>query len=159
MAALAPELGPLAFLLGIWEGGGEGDYPTIEPFAFSERIEIDHVGDTFLRIAQESFSVADGAPLHFERGFLRPGAADGELELTMAHPLGLTEVAHGALEGTSFTLRTRPGDVGRTRTGMDTTGLVRRYHVDGDVFRYELDMETERTSMTFHLRSELRRVG
>ena len=53
---------------------------------------------------------------------------------------------------------TEDGDVGRTRTGLDVVGLERRYRVDGDVLTYEVDMATERTAMTMHLRAELRRT-
>jgi hypothetical protein len=49
---------------------------------------------------QRSWAIAEEAPLHLERGFLRPGA-DGAWELALAHPLGLTEVAQGVLDGRS----------------------------------------------------------
>ena len=152
---LPAELEPLAFLLGEWRGAGTGGYPTIDPFEYEEELRFEHVGDTFLLYAQRSWSPADGAPIHFERGFLRPGK--GELvELTLAHPLGLTEVSEGPLAGTSLVLTSR--SVGRTSTGMDVIAVARRYGVDGDVLTYETDMATERTEMTLHLRAELHRA-
>jgi hypothetical protein len=145
----------LAFLLGTWRGSGEGEYPTIEPFGYEEEISVEYIGDTFLVYTQRSWS-DDGAPIHLERGFLRPGA-DGEVELTLAHPLGLVEVAHGRPVGDRVTFETAEGGVGRTRTGSDVTGVVRRYAVDDDTLSYEVDMATERTEMTIHLRGALRR--
>ena len=145
----------LAFLLGTWKGSGEGEYPTIAPFDYEEEIVVEDVGDTFLVYTQRSWS-EDGAPIHLERGFLRPGA-DGEVELTLAHPLGLVEVAHGQPDGARVTFETTDGGVGRTRTGSDVTGVVRRYAVDGDTLSYEVDMATERTEMSIHLRGALRR--
>jgi hypothetical protein len=152
---LHAELGPLAFLIGTWRGSGRGEYPTIEPFDYEEELTFEHVGDTFLLYQQWSWSPGDGAPIHFERGFLRPGK-DRCIELTLAHPLGLTEVSEGMLEGTSFELTAK--DVGRTSTGMDVIGVIRRYRVDGDDMSYVTDMATERTPMAVHLEASLRRV-
>ena len=152
---LHPDVVPLAFLLGTWRGAGNGGYPTIEPFEYEEELRFEHVGDAFLLYAQRSWGSADGAPIHFERGFLRPGT-DGRIELALAHPLGLTEVSEGPLEGRRLTFTST--SVGRTATGMDVVAVARRYIVEGDVLSYESDMETERTAMTLHLAAELRRV-
>jgi hypothetical protein len=147
----------LAFLLGTWRGEGHGRYPTIDDFDYGEELTFDHVGDAFLGYAQRSWLVDDGSPLHLERGFLRPGR-DGGYELTLAHPLGLTEVAHGRLDGTALSFDTDEGDVRRTGTGMHVVALSRRYTCDGDVLRYSLDMTTDETPHTRHLEAELRRV-
>ena len=150
------DVAPLQFLLGTWRGAGSGEYPTIEPFAYEEEMRFEHVGDAFLLYRQESWSPEDGAPIHFERGFLRPGRP-GRIELVLAHPIGLTEVSEGTLEGTTFELAS--SSVARTSTGLDATALVRRYRVDGDEMTYETDMSTERTPMALHLRAELHRSG
>jgi hypothetical protein len=154
-AKMHADLLPLGFLLGTWRGGGTGEYPTIEPFEYEEEMRFEHVGDAFLLYEQSSWSPADRAPIHFERGFLRPGG-DGRIELVLAHPIGLTEVSEGPLVGTTFELTSR--NVARTSTGLDATALVRRYRVDGDAMSYETDMATERTAMALHLRAGLRRV-
>jgi hypothetical protein len=154
--ALDVRLQPLAFLLGTWRGEGRGEYPTIESFGYEEELRFEHVGDTFLLYQQASWSPDDGGPIHFERGFLRPGEA-GRIEFALAHPLGLTEITEGALDGTAFEL-TSTG-VGRTTTGMTTTAVIRRYRVDGDVMRYRTDMATDETPMALHLEAELHRVG
>ena len=102
-AKMHADLLPLGFLLGTWRGGGTGEYPTIEPFEYEEEMRFEHVGDAFLLYEQSSWSPADRAPIHFERGFLRPGG-DGRIELVLAHPIGLTEVSEGPLVGTTFEL-------------------------------------------------------
>lgn len=155
LLALDDGLRPLAFLLGTWRGEGRGKYPTIAPFLYEEELRFDHVGDTFLLYQQASWSPDDGGPVHFERGFLRPGDP-GRLEFTLAHPIGLTEIAEGTLDGTAFEL-TSTG-VGRTTTGLGTTAVIRRYRVDGDVMRYRTDMATAETPMALHLEAELHRV-
>jgi hypothetical protein len=155
--ALHDDIASLGFLLGTWRGEGHGRYPTIEPFVYREEMLFEHVGEPYLLYRQESWG-SDDAPLHFERGFLRPGDSDGSLELCLAHPLGLTEVAHGSLAGQSLTLTATANGIGRTATGMQVQGLVRRYHVEDDVLRYELDMQMDTTPMTRHLDATLRMV-
>jgi hypothetical protein len=149
-------LRPLAFLLGTWRGAGKGEYPTVEPFDYEEEIRFEHVGDTFLLYQEASWSPADGGPIHFERGFLRPGQP-GRLEFTLAHPIGLTEIAEGPLDGTAFELVSTA--VGRTTTGLTTTAVKRWYRVEGDVMRYRTEMATDDTPMALHLEAELRKVG
>ena len=156
---LHPDLEPLAFLLGTWSGSGAGDYPTIDAFRYEEQMHFEHVGDPFLLYSQQSWLTGsgpdDGMPLHFERGFLRPGGA-GRIELTLAHPLGLVEVAEGTLAGAEY--RTSSTVIGRTTTGDPVTRIDRRLTVDGDALHYQLDMQTEETPLTLHLSGELRRL-
>jgi hypothetical protein len=156
-AELHEDIASIAFLLGTWRGEGKGSFPTIDPFTYREELLFEHVGEPYLLYRQESWDTVTGDPVHFERGFLRPGENGGELELCLAHPLGLTEIAHGALEGTSFSLETDAGGIGRSRTGMDVRSVIRRYRVDGDAMTYELDMATGETPLTRHLDATLRR--
>lgn len=144
----------LAFLLGTWRGRGRGGFPTIEAFDYDEEIVFEHVGEGYLLYTQRSWSPADGSPLHIERGFLRP-AGDGRVELTVAHPLGLTEVAEGPVEASSFDVAST--SIGRTATGRDVAALQRRYRVNGDVLSYELDMATGETPLSRHLTAALGR--
>jgi hypothetical protein len=64
-----PGLAPIAFLLGTWRGEGEGVYPGVDPFRYTEELSFEPVGDPLL--VTESSWTPDGAPLHFERGTLR----------------------------------------------------------------------------------------
>ena len=154
VSELHPDLEPLAFLLGTWRGEGEGDYPTTEPFRFREEIRFEHVGEDFLLFTQESWMLPDGSPLHFERGVLRP-AGPGRVELALAHPGGTVEISEGTQDATAIEVAST--SIGRSATGDPLTGLVRRYSVEGHALRYEIDMATEETPMTFHVRGELRR--
>lgn len=153
-----PELEPLAFLLGTWRGEGDGEYPTIDPFRYGEEMVFEHVGDPFLLYRQSSWMLDDErTPLHFERGFLRPGAEPGSVELALAHPLGLTEISQGGIDGPDIVFAS--DSMGRSHTGSAVTGLARRYRVEGDRLTYELDMAMDETPMTRHLVAELRRVS
>lgn len=151
---LSPLLEPLAFLLGDWRGDGEGEYPGIEPFRYTEELSFEHVGDPFLLVTESSWT-PDGAPLHFERGTLRP-LGDGRVDLALAHPIGVAEVAEGTVEGTTVTLRSTA--VVRTSAGSPVTEIERRYRMVGDDLSYELDMAMEGVARTFHVRATLARA-
>jgi hypothetical protein len=155
-ATLHPSVRPISFLLGTWVGEGTGAWPPdAEPFAYGEELTFEDVGDEFLQYSQRSWTSSDGSPLHFERGFLRPGGA-GHLELVLAHPLGVVElaegsVAHGVIDVAST-------HVAATRTGSPVTALRRRIEVRDDVLRYELWMATRDVPLRRHLRAELKRA-
>ena len=151
---LPPSLQPLAFLTGSWRGEGEGEYPGIDPFRYTEELAFEYVGDPFLLVTESSWT-PEGAPLHFERGTLRP-VGDGRVDLTLAHPIGVAEVAEGTIDGTNVTLRSTA--VVRTATGSPVTEIERRYRMDGHRLSYELDMAMEGVERTFHVRATLGRV-
>ncbi len=148
------DLEPLSFLLGTWVGGGRGDWPTSGPFRYGEEMRFEHVGEPFLLYSQRSWGADDDEPLHFERGFLRP-AAPGRVELVLAHPLGIVEVAEGPVSGTELDVASTT--VALTTTGSTVTELRRRMEVVGDVMTYELFMAMRDVPLTRHLQGELRR--
>jgi len=100
----------------------------------------------------ESSWTPDGEPLHFERGTLRPVGA-GRVDLALAHPIGVAEVAEGTVEGTTVTLRSTA--IVRTATGSPVTEIERRYRLEGNALSYELDMAMEGVARTFHVRATL----
>jgi hypothetical protein len=154
---LHPDVEPFAFLLGTWRGTGSGEYPTIDSFGYGEEMRFQHVGDPFLLYEQRSWLLGDDPmPLHFERGFLRPGSGPGTVELTLAHPLGLTEIAEGSIRGTHIDVAST--SVASTSTGAPVTRLERRIEVDGDRLRYELRMATAEVLLTLHLAADLHRA-
>ena len=153
--ALHPDLERLSFLLGTWRGQGEGTWGDGEPFTFGEELTFEHVGDPFLLYEQRSWVLEDDAPVHFERGFLRR-APSGRIELVLAHPLGVAEVAEGLLDGATVSLATTA--VALTATGSPVTDLRRAIQVDGDVLTYELHMATAKVPLLSHIRSRLVRT-
>src|ERR1700691_4727970 len=97
-----PDLAPLLFLLGRWEGAGVGGYPTIESFQFGQEIVFSHNGKPFLIYTSRSWLLDDegnpGRPLGLEAGFWRPQPGN-ELEVLLVHPTGITEIYLGEIDG------------------------------------------------------------
>ena len=152
-----PDLEHLTFLVGTWRGTGRGEYATIDAFDYGEEMTFSFHGEPWLAYEQRAWSAGDETVLHMERGFVRP-APGGAVELVLAHPIGVVEVAHGSVSGGVLEVATAAGSVGRSHTGLAVIGLVRRYRVSGDAMGYRIDMATETTPMAVHLTAELRRV-
>lgn len=155
MLALHPDLAEIAFLLGTWRGEGEGEWPGTDPFRFGEELAFEHVGDAYLLYTQRSWSPENDEPIHLERGFLRP-AGPGRVELVLAHPLGIAEVAEGTVAGRVIDVTSTSVALAGTASGV--TELRRRIELEGDELRYELHMAMRETPLTSHIRSRLREV-
>ena len=153
-AVLHHDVAPLRTLLGTWTGEGQGDYPTIAPFAYTEEVTFGHVGKPFLAYTQRTWRQPDGFPLHAESGYLRLPAWD-RAELVMAHPTGLVEVDEGTWDGTHLVLRSI--QIARTTTAKPVSEVGRRFTLDGDVLRYTVAMAAMGLPLTHHLAAELHR--
>lgn len=152
---LHDDLREIAFLLGMWTGVGDGVWPPGEPFTFGEDMTFEHAGEPYLLYAQRSWSLDDGGAIHFERGFLRP-AGRGRVELVLAHPIGVAEVAVGTVEDGVVTLASTA--VSLTPTAEPVIDLRRRIEVRGDELAYELYMAMEGVDLASHVRSRLKRT-
>ncbi len=144
----------LAFLIGAWSGTGHGEYPTIESFDYQERVQFWHTGKPFLWYAQRTSALDDGRPLHAESGFVRaPGP--GRIELVIAHPTGIAEVAEGSLDAT--TIRVASTTLATTATAKEVAAVERDIEVDGPTLTYAVRMAVEGQPLTHHLAATLRR--
>jgi nitrobindin-like protein len=150
-----PDIAPLAFLLGTWTGEGKGDYPTIEPFAYTEEATFAHSGKPLLSYQQRTWSSADGTAMHSESGFLRPVKNDA-LELVLAHAFGNVEVSEGSWRGQRIELVSRA--LVPTSTAKEIQSVRRIIQVDGDTMTYRIDMATSGQPLQQHLVATLARV-
>lgn len=157
MAELHPQLIEVATLLGTWTGSGRGEYPTIEPFEYTETITFDHVGKPFLAYAQRTRSIKTSMPMHAESGYWR-FPVTGLVEVVLSHPTGITEIEQG-------TIMTEPSGVivieliskviSMTTTAKTVTALERSIRIDGDVLDYQVSMAAVGLPLQHHLAARL----
>ena len=160
MAELHPLCEPLAPLLGTWRGRGEGSYPTIDDFSYTEELVFGHVGKPFLSMVQRSRDRSTGQPLHAEAGYLR-ALPDGAVELTVAQPSGIVEVDAGSVTEISdgLVIELESTQVGLTPTAKSVTAVRRRLHLAGETLVSELWMAAVgEVDLTHHVRAELSRM-
>ena len=158
MAALHPDIAVLAPLLGVWAGQGAGAYPTIEPFAYLEEVSFGHVGKPFLSYTQRTKAADDGRPMHAEVGYLR-APSPGRIELVLAHPTGVAEIAEGTLsvEQGVIEIELEATNIGRTGSAKEVTALGRSLRVNGDELTYTLRMGAVGQPLQDHLTATLHR--
>jgi hypothetical protein len=157
---LHPDLEPLKFLLGDWEGAGVGGYPTIESFRFGQEISFSHIGKPYLIYTSRTWRLDDegnlGAPLARESGYWR-AAPGGRVEVVLAHPTGIAEIYIGEVTGTRVELQSDV--VARTETAKEYTAGRRLYGLIGEDLGYAYDMAAEGQGLQSHLSAQLKRVA
>lgn len=154
---LHPGIAALAPLLGDWSGAGTGDYPTIEPFGYTEEVTFGHVGKPFLTYTQRTRSDG-GQPLHAETGYLRMPSPH-RVELILAHPTGVTEIDEGPLteqDGGLF-IDLHSTTVGLSSSAKDVMALRRSITLNGGELRYTLLMAAVGQPLVHHLTATLHR--
>jgi hypothetical protein len=153
-------LGPLARLTGTWRGSGEGIYPTIATFGYTEEITFtDPLVKPFLAYTQRTRHATEDRPLHAEAGFLR--WSGGAPEWVIASPTGVTEVHTGTVReiDDACTLHFTSAAVVATPTAKPVATVERVLHVRGDALTYELWMGAVGQAHQLHLRADLLRTG
>jgi hypothetical protein len=162
---LHPDLEPLRFLLGTWEGAGVGGYPTIESFRFGQEVSFSHNGKPFLIYASRTWLLDDegalGRPLGTETGYWRifrnEDGVGHRLEVLLAHATGITEIYTGELAFTKVELRTDV--VARTETAKEYTAGHRLYGMIGEDLGWAYDMAAMGQPLQSHLSAQLKRVS
>jgi len=155
--ALHDEIAHLSFLLGEWHGTGEGEYPTIEPFAYNEQVEFRHVGKPFVSYVQRTKHAATGQPLHAESGYLRPVGVD-RIELLVVQPSGIVEMHDGSVDVGAQTIELAATHVLTTPTAKAVSAVQRNITVTGDSLSYTVNMGAVGQPLQHHLAATLQRI-
>jgi THAP4-like, heme-binding beta-barrel domain len=155
-----PDLAPVSFLLGRWEGAGVGGYPTIESFRFGQEITFGHIGKPFLIYTSRTWILDEDGNLvrlsHTETGYWRP-QPDGQIEVVLAQPTGIAEIYVGEISGSKVELST--DIVARTATAKEVTAGHRLYGLIGADLGWAFDMAAMGQPLQPHLSAQLKRVG
>ncbi|MDC3299993.1 FABP family protein [Acidimicrobiales bacterium] len=158
---LHPDCEQLGFLLGVWRGAGDGSYPTIESFGYTEEVTFSHVGKPFLGYTQKTKHAVSGAPLHAEAGYLRAVGA-GRVEFVVVQPSGIVElhsgtVDRGTVDGGALVLQL--DGVHTTPTAKSVTDVHRQIwveqHAGVTTLAYQVSMAAVGEPLTHHLRATL----
>jgi hypothetical protein len=147
---------PFAWLLGSWQGGGDGDYPTIEKFRFGQELIFQQDGRPFMHymarawvLDAEGTKVRDAAQ---ETGFVRC-LDDGSVEWLLSHNTGFSELYLGKVDGAKLEVSTDA--VMRTSTAKEYVGGRRLYGlVEGDLW-FAFDMAAMGQELQPHLWGKL----
>ena len=143
---LAPEIYPLAWLVGTWEGTGVVEYPDVPRADFRQRVEFSHDGGPYLQylstITLIGMDGESGQVWSVESGFWRvaPETPEGislqdfqhPLEVVMADAAGMVSVYVGAVGNGRVDLATDL--MARTASAAEVSGATRMYgHVKGEL--------------------------
>ncbi|XP_043989898.1 THAP domain-containing protein 4 isoform X2 [Gambusia affinis] len=106
---LNPILKPLSWLLGTWESDepGEGTFPTIKPFRYTEKLYFSHVGQPVINFTFNAFHAESNKPLHRECGFIRIQPGTNRVAFIIAQNSGLVEIEEGELTGNQLKLQSQ----------------------------------------------------
>lgn len=158
MGTLPEPLVRLAWLIGLWEGQGRGEYPTISDFAYREHTAFTHPrpDKPFLAYTQRTWLMPDDAPSHAEVGYLR-ATPEGRVELVVAQPSGVVEVHDGTANGDRIELTNIA--VAHTPTAKSVTEVHRVLERRGDDLWYRLDMAAVGQPRAYHCEATLHRVA
>lgn len=133
---LAPEVYPLAWLVGSWRGTGEVAYPQVPRCAVTAEVEIDHDGGPYLTWSCTLRLTDDHRAWARESGFWRvppqrpSGLADDRhpVELLVTDPAGYLTLYAGEVGGARIDLASdlmaRTPDAAELTAGTRLFGLV-----------------------------------
>ena len=164
---LPSEVVRISWLLGMWEGVGQGQYPNSNNFSFVQQIEFTNDGQSFLNYESKSWNLnsdgTSGEPLHTEKGFFRPGDGTG-IEAVISHITGITEIWTGINEVlsiedakiTSARARLATNWVGRTPSAKPVDAGDRLYGLMNGELMWTYDMAAVGQEMQNHLWARLK---
>ena len=167
---LAPEVYPLAWLVGRWSGHGEVDYPGVPRADIVQEVEFDHDGGPYLTYRSTVSLRGDGEePAQVwmvESGFWRvaPQAPEGvelqdfqhPLEVVLADASGLLTCYMGAVGNGRVDLATR--FAAATESGPEVRGATRMYGNVGGELMWAWDLAAFGQDLQSYMSARMSRV-
>jgi hypothetical protein len=166
---LAPEVYPLAWLVGQWKGTGVVEYPEIPRAVFEQTVTFDHDGGPYLSYASTLTLVSDDGPGQVwsaETGYWRvaPSAPEdvelkegqAPLEVLVADAAGVMSLYLGAVGNGRVDLATDL--VARTATAAEVAGATRMYGLVKGRLLWAWDLAAFGNDLRSYASGELDRV-
>lgn len=156
---LDPRLTALGWLVGSWEGTGNGTDADGNDFSYEQRIQFWPADGASMYYLAQAYRLDDeGRPadvLEMETGFWRPNK-DASLEVTLTNSGGWTEVLVGKIQVTRIDLQSDA--VVRTPSAAVEHSAGQRLYgkVEGDLM-YALDRATTTHPLRPHMWARLKR--
>ncbi len=164
---LPEEIVRISWLLGTWEGVGQGQYPNSSNFSFIQQLTFSNDGRPFLHYESKTWNLNDdgsaGKPMHSEKGFWRPGAGTS-IEVAISHVTGISEIWTGINEVlsieeakiTSARARIATQWVGRTPSAKEVDAGERLYGLMNGELMWTYDMKAVGQELQNHLWARLK---
>lgn len=158
--SLHPDLAPLAWLVGRWEGAGVIGYPTMDSYNFGQEIEVTHDTRPFLTWRATSWKLDEAGEKvsveETEQGYWRAFGTD-EVELIVAHPTGILELYYGSAANGKIEVQT--DGVLRSPHSPEYSAAQRLYGNVNSNLMWATDIAAHGHPLTPHASAELTRVG
>ncbi|XP_048845689.1 THAP domain-containing protein 4 isoform X3 [Brienomyrus brachyistius] len=139
-APVNPAIAPLDWLLGSWESDepGEGSFPTIAPFRYTETLHFSQVGQPVINFMFNAYHAESKKPLHRECGFIRIQPGTNRVAFIIAQNSGLVEIEEGELAGQLLSLQSQ---------ALARTSFAKEPHVQqiSRLFQLRADGKLEQT--------------
>ena len=104
-----PDVAPLAWLVGRWEGAGVIGYPGMESANFGQELVVSHDERPFLEWHSRMWKLDEQGnktdAIDTEFGYWRP-LENNEVEFMVTHPSGIVEMYYGNTSPAKIELRT-----------------------------------------------------
>ncbi|XP_064615527.1 peroxynitrite isomerase THAP4-like [Liolophura sinensis] len=156
---VAPQLQPLAWLLGKWRSDeGQAVYPTMKLFPYQEELEFFQTGQPNIQFNFNSCNPENKKPMHKETGFIRIDPTSNKVAFMFAMNIGLCSLEEGTVDGQCIVLQSK--NVNRMSFGKEpeTRKICRRFELKDGVLKQTVQMETSTTALQEHLSVTYRRV-
>ena len=151
---------PLSWLIGRWRSvNAEATYPTMAPFNYCEEISFETLGQPLLNYTSKTWHPLTHKPMHLESGFLRIKPGTNEIAFMVAHNFGLTSLEEGTVHSNEVIFKSK--QITRMTFASDPAVLAieRCFKLkDNGNLEVSVSMETTKTPLTHHLKSELQKV-
>lgn len=161
-ADLHPDLAPLAWLVGRWEGAGVYGYPTSTSGHFGQQLLVTHDGRPFLEMHSHTWLLDDkGETIRAsatELGVWRI-LTDGEAELLLTHPTGIVEMYVGRPEAGRPSIQLHTDSVVRSPAAKEYNAGSRMYGLVELDLMWVMDMAAMGHEMAPHLSARLKQVS